>query len=236
MQSRDYTRAMKDLPQKRTIRSYVLRQGRMTVAQSRAIEHLLPEYGLDISQTFDWQAIYGNQNPVVIEVGFGMGDSLVQMAATNPATNYLGIEVHGPGVGACLDMMQKQDLTNLRVTQHDAVEVLDRCVPNQSVAGFQIFFPDPWHKKRHHKRRLIQPNLIAKLVTKLEKNGFVHLATDWQNYAEQMMDVLSANANLVNTAGDYGYADGRKLRPGTKFEARGKRLGHGVWDLLFRLK
>lgn len=228
----DYTRAMNSPKQHRTIRSFVLRQGRMTPAQTRAIDTLLPVYGLDPKATFNYQEIFKNDLPVVIEIGFGMGDSLVAMATANPNINYIGIEVHGPGVGTCLDMIAKAEITNLRIVQHDAVEVLNYCIADQSLAGVQIFFPDPWHKKRHHKRRLIQPEFVQRLVTKLATKGFIHLATDWQHYAEQMLVVLNSNDDLINQA-DHDYVDGTALRPNTKFEARGQRLGHGVWDLCF---
>ncbi|MDF1655087.1 MAG: tRNA (guanosine(46)-N7)-methyltransferase TrmB [Coxiellaceae bacterium] len=227
---------MKQDHPKRTIRSYVLRQGRMTISQSQALKNLWPQYGIELSsELLDFESLFGNTNPVTIEVGFGMGDSLVQMAAEYPDRNFLGIEVHGPGVGALLAGVQKQGLTNLRVIQDDAVKVLQQMIPPHSVSCFQIFFPDPWHKKRHHKRRLIQPEFVAVLVSKLADGGLIHCATDWQAYAEQMMQVLSANERLQNTCGDQRYVENQQLRPSTKFEKRGERLGHGVWDLLFVL-
>ncbi|MDF1759119.1 MAG: tRNA (guanosine(46)-N7)-methyltransferase TrmB [Coxiellaceae bacterium] len=219
---------------KRTIRSYVLRQGRMTISQSQALKNLWPQYGIELTdRILDFVSLFGNDNPVTIEIGFGMGDTLVAMAAQYPERNFLGIEVHGPGVGALLAGVEKHGLTNLRVIQDDAVKVLQQMVSDHSVACFQIFFPDPWHKKRHHKRRLIQPEFVAMLVTKLTKGGVIHCATDWQDYAEQMMRVLSGNQILHNTCGDGKYVENQQLRPSTKFEKRGERLGHGVWDLLF---
>ncbi|MDF1796273.1 MAG: tRNA (guanosine(46)-N7)-methyltransferase TrmB [Coxiellaceae bacterium] len=219
---------------KRTIRSYVLRQGRMTISQSQALKNLWPLYGIKLSdELLNFAELFGNAKPVTIEIGFGMGDSLVAMAAEYPERNFLGIEVHGPGVGALLAGVEKQGLTNLRVIQDDAVKVLQQMIPSCSLSCFQIFFPDPWHKKRHHKRRLIQSEFVDLLVTKLLDEGVIHCATDWQDYAEQMMRVLSANASLSNTCGDQQYVDNQQLRPSTKFEKRGERLGHGVWDLLF---
>ena len=225
---------MKSEYPKRTIRSFVLRQGRMTTSQAQALDKLWPQYGLEITdQLIDFTDLFGNANPVTIEIGFGMGDSLVRMAEQHPERNFLGIEVHGPGVGALLAGVDKLGLTNLRVIQDDAVKVLEQMIGNGSVACFQIFFPDPWHKKRHHKRRLIQPAFVNRLISKLASNGQIHCATDWQPYAEQMMQVLSDSAALQNTCGDQCYVENQQLRPSTKFEKRGERLGHGVWDLLF---
>ena len=219
---------------KRTIKSFVLRQGRMTASQHKAREQLWPHFGIELSDTvLDFQQVFGNSNPVTIEIGFGMGESLVAMAKQYPERNFLGIEVHGPGVGALLAGIEKQGVTNLRVIQDDAVEVLARMVVDNSVSCFQIFFPDPWHKRNHHKRRLVQTVFIDKLIGKLVAGGVIHCATDWQPYAEHMMKVLTSNTQLVNTQGNQAYVEDQQLRPSTKFEQRGIRLGHGVWDLLF---
>ncbi len=220
---------------KRTIRSFVLRQGRMTVAQQQAMDTQWPVYGINYTPNaqLDFSQLFGNDHPVTVEIGFGMGESLLDMAQSYPERNFIGIEVHGPGVGCLLAGIGKGELTNLRVIQHDAVEVLEHMIADGSLERFQIFFPDPWHKTRHHKRRLIQPEFVARLVSKLQPAGFIHCATDWQPYAKHMMVVLSAEAQLQNTQGDQAYVEDQQLRPGTKFEQRGIRLGHGVWDLLF---
>jgi tRNA (guanine-N7-)-methyltransferase len=180
----------------------------------------------------DLAATFGRTAPCVLEIGFGMGQATAQIAAALPGTDFIGIEVHPPGVGGLLKLIGEQQLTNLRLIRHDAVEVLDEMIAPASLAGVHIFFPDPWHKKRHHKRRLIQPAFVSALVTKLAPGGRLHCATDWQPYAEQMLEVLSAEPALVNCAGS-GYAPRPDYRPLTKFEARGLQLGHGVWDLVF---
>jgi tRNA (guanine-N7-)-methyltransferase len=227
---------MNDLQKRRPIRSYVLRQGRMTVAQTRALDELLPVYGPKLSGLLDYPALFKREAPVVLEIGFGMGGSLIEMAKAQPDNDFIGIEVHAPGVGSCLDGLEKAALTNLRVIHHDAMDVLEQHISNGSLDRVQIFFPDPWHKKKHNKRRLIQPKFLDLLISKLKPSGVIHLATDWEHYALQMMDVLSNDSRLVNQQGAQQYADGKKLRAHTKFEARGERLGHGVWDLLFALK
>lgn len=178
--------------------------------------------------------MFGRDAPRVLEIGFGMGQSLVAMAAAAPATDFIGIEVHRPGVGKLLHSMAEQGVENIRIYCHDAVEVLRDCIPPASLDTIQIFFPDPWHKKRHHKRRLIQPAFAERLAAHLKPGGILHLATDWENYAEQMLEVLSATPGLENTAGAGDYSPRPESRPLTKFEARGERLGHGVRDLLFR--
>lgn len=220
---------------KRTIRSFVLRQGRMTVAQQQAMDTQWPHYGIDFTpEVLDFSQLFANENPVTVEIGFGMGESLLDMAEQYSNRNFLGIEVHGPGVGALLAGIEKRGLSNLRVIRHDAVEVLSTMIADGCVERFQIFFPDPWHKKRHHKRRLIQSDFVKHLVTKLQPHGYIHCATDWQPYAEYMMSVLSAEQGLSNCWSDGRYVDNQDLRPSTKFEKRGERLGHGVWDLLFQ--
>lgn len=224
-----------DAGQRRAIRSFVLRHGRMTDAQQRGLEHGWPRFGLEHRDgLLDYHQVFGREAPRVFEIGFGMGQSLVEMAAASPGTDFIGVEVHRPGVGKLLHLMEERGVENIRVYCHDAVEVLRDCIPPASLDTIQIFFPDPWHKKRHHKRRLIQPAFTAVLVTYLKPGGILHLATDWENYAEQMLDVLSATPGLENTAGAGEYAPRPDHRPLTKFEARGERLGHGVWDLLFR--
>ena len=225
---------MTDPDKRRPIRSYVLRTGRMTPAQQRAHEENWQRWGLAYSKhLLDIDQAFGRGGPRVLEIGFGMGQSLVAMAAADPDTNFIGIEVHRPGVGKLLHAMAEQGVSNIRVYCHDAVEVLRDCIPEASLDAVQIFFPDPWHKKRHHKRRLIQPPFVDHLVTRLKPGGVLHLATDWENYAEQMMAVLSATRGLSNTCQPGCFAPRPEHRPLTKFERRGERLGHGVWDLVF---
>jgi tRNA (guanine-N7-)-methyltransferase len=219
--------------QRRAIRSYVLRAGRMGTGQMRALEELGPRYIIPyVSQVLDLDVAFGRQAPKVLEIGFGMGTATATIAQAHPETDYLGVEVHPPGVGALLKRIGELDLSNLLIIQHDAVEVLEHMLPDTGLDGVHIFFPDPWHKKRHHKRRLIQPDFVAQLANKLKSSGYLHLATDWADYARQMLDVLSANLDLVNTAD--GYAPRPEYRPLTKFEKRGVRMGHAVWDLIFR--
>lgn len=217
----------------RPIRSFVLRQGRMSNAQTRALETLLPRWGIPYRETLlDLDTAFGRNAPKILEIGFGMGDSTAAIAAAHPQNDHLGIEVHGPGVGSLLNQIEALGLTNLRVIQHDAVEVLKHMIAPASLDGVHIFFPDPWHKKKHHKRRLIQPELVALLCEKLKGGGYLHAATDWQEYAEHILAVLSAEPRLANTAA--GYAPKPDYRPLTKFEQRGIKLGHGVWDIVFR--
>lgn len=216
----------------RPIRSYVLRQGRMSPAQQRAHEQLMPRFGCPYAErVLDLSALFGRTAPTVLEIGFGMGDTTAEIAAAHPEQNYLGIEVHAPGVGSLLKQVDAHGLLNVRVIQHDAVEVLTHMVPPASLDGVHIFFPDPWPKKRHHKRRLVQPPLIALLASRVKPGGYVHCATDWEEYAQQMLEVLGAEPALLNTAA--GFAPRPAYRPLTKFEQRGIRLGHGVWDVIF---
>ena len=218
----------------RPIRSYVLRTGRMTPGQERAFQDHWQSWGLEYSKnSLDPAAAFGRQGPLVLEIGFGMGDSLVEMAAAAPDSNFIGIEVHRPGVGRLLHSMAAREVGNIRVYCHDAVEVLRDCIAEHSLDTVQIFFPDPWHKKRHHKRRLIQPPFIDLLVSRLKPGGTLHLATDWENYAEQMMEVLTNSEWLANSEPVGCFAPRPEHRPLTKFERRGERLGHGVWDLVF---
>ena len=214
------------------MRSFVLRAGRMGSGQVRALQTLGPQFLLPYAPALvDWDAQFGRQAPRVLEIGFGMGQATALIAAARPDVDFIGVEVHQPGVGALLREIGLQDLRNLRLVQHDAVDVLQQMVAPASLAGLHIYFPDPWHKKRHNKRRLIQPAFVAKLVRTLASGAYLHCATDWQPYAEQMLEVLSAEPALVNTAA--GYAPKPDWRPLTKFEQRGLQLGHGVWDLLF---
>ncbi|MFZ5502376.1 MAG: tRNA (guanosine(46)-N7)-methyltransferase TrmB [Pseudomonadota bacterium] len=228
---------MTDTPDitKRHIRSYVLRQGRVTVAQQRAVDTLAPRFGIPYAAApLDLGTAFGRTAPKILEIGFGMGDSTATIAQTHPENDYLCLEVHTPGVGNLYKLIDERQLTNIRVIQHDAVEVLRDMTADASLDGVHIFFPDPWHKARHNKRRLIQTPFIAKLMGKLKQGGYIHVATDWQDYAEQVLRVLSDEPLLENTAADY--APRPDYRPLTKFEKRGINLGHGVWDLIFRKK
>ncbi len=223
------------LPPQRPIRSYVLRQGRLSGAQARAHQELLPRYGINFSdQVLDLEAAFHRKAPKILEIGFGMGETTATIAAAHPENDYLGIEVHTPGVGSLLKQIGERGLTNLRLIQHDAVEVLRHMIAPGALDGVHLFFPDPWPKKRHHKRRLVQPDFVALLASRLGRGGYVHMATDWQDYAEQMLAVLSAESMLENTAA--GYAPRPDYRPQTKFETRGLKLGHGVWDIVFKRK
>ncbi|AQR64204.1 tRNA (guanosine(46)-N7)-methyltransferase TrmB [Aquaspirillum sp. LM1] len=216
----------------RPIRSFVLRQGYMSKGQQRAYDSLLPQLGLSYQpEAQDLDAAFGRCAPKVVEIGFGMGGATADIAQARPDTDYLGIEVHGPGVGSLLKLVDERQLSNVRVIQHDAVEVFTHMLAPASLDGVHVFFPDPWHKKRHNKRRLIQPPFVALLASRIKPGGYLHLATDWEDYAIQMLEVLSQEPSLENTAD--GYAPRPDYRPLTKFEQRGLRLGHGVWDLVF---
>ncbi|MDY7576253.1 tRNA (guanosine(46)-N7)-methyltransferase TrmB [Actimicrobium sp. CCI2.3] len=219
-------------PTEHRIRSFVTRAGRLSTAQARAIETLGPQFcipyekaPLDLAQTF------GRAAPVIFEIGFGMGETSAKIAALMPEKNFVGVEVHTPGVGSLLKLIGEQELTNLRLIQHDAVEVLTHMIAPLSLAGAHVFFPDPWHKARHNKRRLLQSPLVALLASRIAPGGYLHCATDWQEYAEQMLEVLGTEPTLANTSD--GYASRPDYRPVTKFENRGLKLGHGVWDLVF---
>ena len=217
----------------RHIRSYVLRQGRVSPAQQRAVETLLPRFGIPYAaQPLDLDKTLGRAAPKILEIGFGMGDSTATIALAHPENDYLALEVHTPGVGNLLKLIDAQQISNIRIIQHDAVEVLRDMIGDATLDGVHIFFPDPWHKARHNKRRLIQAPFVAQLVQKLKPGGYLHVATDWQDYAEQVLRVLSEEPLLENTAADY--APRPAYRPLTKFEKRGINLGHGVWDLVFR--
>jgi tRNA (guanine-N7-)-methyltransferase len=232
-----------DVPYPQKIRSFVRRAGRITGGQTRAFEDLGPRYLVPYRETpLDLAGMFplteGAPKPVVLEIGFGMGEATAAIAALLPATNFLCCEVHEPGVGALLKRIGEQSLSNIRIIAHDAVEVIDHMLPLQSLDGVHIFFPDPWHKKRHNKRRLIQQPLIAKLAARLKPGGYLHCATDWQPYAEQILEVLRAEPLLQNTVDASspggGYAPKPDYRPLTKFENRGIKLGHGVWDVVFK--
>ena len=217
---------------KRHIRSFVLRQGRVSPAQQRAVDTLMPRFGIAYTaQPLDLNLAFGRSAPKILEIGFGMGDSTATIALAHSENDYLTLEVHTPGVGNLLKLIDTQQIKNIRIVQHDAVEVLRDMIGDATLDGVHIFFPDPWHKARHNKRRLIQSPFIAKLVQKIQPGGYIHVATDWQDYAEQVLAVLSAEPLLENTATDY--APRPDYRPLTKFEQRGIRLGHGVWDLVF---
>ena len=214
------------------IKSFVKRAGRMGSGQQRALEELGPRYVVPFTQALpDWPSHFGRAAPTVLEIGFGMGGATAAIAAARSDTNFIGVEVHEPGVGALLKLIDEKALTNLRIVQHDAVEVLRHMVAPKFLAGVHIYFPDPWHKKRHHKRRLIQPEFVRQLINHVAPGGYLHCATDWEPYAQQMLEVLSAEPALRNTC--EGYAPRPEWRPLTKFEHRGMKLGHGVWDLVF---
>ena len=223
----------------RGIRSYVLRAGRLTHAQERALTELWPRFGIPAATRdtgpLDLDALFGRKAPRILEIGIGNGAALLSMAARDPDRDWLGAEVHAPGVGHCLLEIERLGLGNVRLFMEDAVGVLRDRLPDHSLAGLHLFFPDPWHKKRHNKRRLVQPAFVARLATRLVPGGYLHCATDWQPYAEQMLEVLGAEPLLANTSADAGGCVPRPdRRPLTKFEQRGLKLGHGVWDLVFR--
>jgi tRNA (guanine-N7-)-methyltransferase len=215
------------------IRSYVLRQGRFSRGQQRAYAELLPRFGLPYGAApLDWRAAFGREAPVVAEIGFGMGETTARIAAAHPDRNFLAIEVHTPGVGSLLKQLEEHGLENVRIVQHDAVEVLRDMVPAGSLTAIHLFFPDPWPKKRHHKRRLVQAPFAALAASRLLPGGLLHVATDWEEYAQHVLQVFSATPGLANTAADF--APRPETRPHTKFERRGLGLGHGVWDIVFR--
>lgn len=223
----------------RPIRSFVLRQGRVSNAQRRAHETLMPLYGVAFTgrppaSLLDLETIFGRIAPRFLEIGFGMGETTAVIAEAHPQNDYLAVEVHTPGVGSLLKQIEELGLTNIRIVQHDVVEVLQHALPPECLDGVHIFFPDPWPKARHHKRRLIQPEFVALLCRHLKPGGYIHAATDWKEYADQILQVLRSEPRLANTVVDY--ASRPEYRPLTKFEQRGLRLGHGVWDLIFRKK
>ncbi len=221
----------------RAVRSFVRREGRLTEAQLRALEQLQERWGITFSdQPLDYAAAFGRDAPTVLEIGFGNGESLAAMAAAAPGTNFIGVEVHRPGVGRLLNLVEEQGLQNVRVICHDAVEVLQQQISDHSLAGLQLYFPDPWPKKRHHKRRIVQPAWVQLVARKLRPGGLLHMATDWEDYALHMLEVMEASTAFENTAGAGRFSPHQGNRPETKFERRGRRKGHGVWDLIYRCR
>ncbi len=219
----------------RQIKSYVRREGRLTAGQQRTLEKLWPIFGIDYAEhPLDLDACFGRDAQKVLEIGFGNGDSLHQMAQAHPEIDYLGIEVHRPGVGHLLHLVEQSGATNLRIMCHDAVEILRHQIMDASLDRIQLFFPDPWHKKKHHKRRIVQAEFAGLVACKLKPGGIFHLATDWENYAEHMLTVLNPHPFFRNLSISNDYVPRPKERPVTKFETRGRRLGHDVWDMLFQ--
>lgn len=224
---------MRVTERQRRIRSFVLGRGRMTRGQRRAYDMLLPQFGIPFSgRVLDFESAFGRRAPVILEIGFGMGEATAEMAQRHPEINYLGVEVYAPGVGHLLRLIRERNLTNIRIIHHDAVEVLEQMIPERSLAGIHIFFPDPWPKRRHHKRRLIQPPFIRLAAGKLEIGGYIHVATDWPDYAQQILNVLTEESRLENVA--EGFASRPPWRPLTKFERRGLAEAHRVWDIIFK--
>ena len=220
-------------PPHRPIRSFVLRQGRLSPAQARALDALLPRFGVDYApNALDFERTFGRRAPVVLEIGFGMGETTAAIAQTHPQVDFLGVEVHAPGVGALLREVEARALTNVRIVRHDAVEVVAQMIPPDSLAGVHVYFPDPWPKKRHHKRRLLRPAFVRALAERLAPGGYLHAATDWEEYAQEILATFAAEPLLANTAD--GFAPRPPWRPQTKFEVRGAKLGHGSWDILYR--
>lgn len=234
MDELDQNLTIEEAPYQRRIRSFVLRQGRLTKGQERALQTAWPRFGIEYTpQPLDLnQAFARSESKKILEIGFGMGDATAKIAHTLPDCDFLAVEVHTPGVGSLLKLMQEGDIQNIRIIQHDAVEVLQHMLADGALDGVHIFFPDPWHKKRHHKRRLIQAEFVNLLCSKLKAGAYIHVATDWQEYAEWVLEVLRAELQLQNTAAEY--AEKPSYRPLTKFENRGLKLGHGVWDLVFK--
>lgn len=224
-----------ELKKLRKIKSFVKREGRMSERQKAALKAHWPLMGLEHKNgLINLEAVFANQNPVTLEIGFGMGRSLVEQAVANPDRNFIGIEVHTPGVGACLAQAYDEGIANLRVYEHDAVEVLSDCIKDASIDTVQLFFPDPWHKTKHHKRRIVQAEFVQGLRKKLKLGGCFHMATDWEHYAQHMLAVMNDAEGFANTSTTNDYVPRPDWRPLTKFEQRGHRLGHGVWDLIFK--
>ncbi|MDH5393232.1 MAG: tRNA (guanosine(46)-N7)-methyltransferase TrmB [Gammaproteobacteria bacterium] len=224
---------MSDIIQ-RTVKSFILRQGRLTQGQQRALDQQWPVFGIDYEEKLlDFKTLFGNDQPVVLEIGFGNGDSLAQMAIESPDQNFIGIEVHRPGVGHLLHLSLKHGIKNLRVMNHDAIDILQNQIPANSLSRVQLYFPDPWHKTKHNKRRIVQTEFLDRLAVLLQKDGQIHFATDWKDYARHMMKTLEKHAAFSNNAGSQQFSPKPDYRPVTKFERRGQRLGHGVWDLIF---
>lgn len=222
---------------RRTIKSFILRQGRLTHGQQRALDEQWPVFGIDYEdKPIDFADLFGNNNPVILEIGFGNGESLLQMAAENPEQNFVGIEVHRPGVGHLLHLIHEQGIKNLRVMNYDAIDILLNQVAEHSLSRVQLYFPDPWHKKKHNKRRIVQASFLDMLAKLLKSDGQIHFATDWEHYAHHMMLTLENHPLFSNNAAKNEFSPKPTYRPTTKFERRGQRLGHGVWDLLFSVQ
>lgn len=218
----------------RNIRSFIRRQGRITQGQQFALDNFWDKYCLAPDMALDTIQVFGRNAPLCVEIGFGNGDCLAKLAAANPDKDYIGIEVHRPGVGHLIMQLEEHKLTNVRIYCHDAIDILTNNLADDSLSAVHLFFPDPWPKKRHHKRRIVQNSFIALLAKKLKPSGYFHAATDWENYAQSMLEVLSEDERFTNTSLDNTYCERPTYRPLTKFELRGLRLGHGVWDLIFR--
>jgi len=221
----------------RTIKSFIKREGRLTPGQQRALESLWPQFGIDFSeQEIDFEKTFGRTAETVLEIGFGNGESLWKMAQADADRNYIGIEVHRPGVGHLLQLIEQSGINNLRIISHDAVDVINYQIAENSLHKAQLFFPDPWHKKKHHKRRIVQDEFVNMLAQKINSDGVFHLATDWEHYAEHMLEVMNRNQSFINLADDNTFVPKPDYRPTTKFEIRGQKLGHGVWDRLYKKK
>jgi tRNA (guanine-N7-)-methyltransferase len=216
------------------IRSFIRRQGRITQGQQLALDNHWDRYCLDPNIDYDLNQVFGRVAPLIVEIGFGSGDSLAKMAVANPDKDYIGIEVHKPGVGHLMLVLDQQSLSNVRIYCHDAIDIIEHKIADNSLDGVHLFFPDPWPKNKHHKRRIVRASFVDLLARKLKPGGYFHAATDWQNYAENMLEMLSQGAGLSNTSGSNDYCERPEYRPLTRFEQRGMRLGHGVRDLIFR--
>lgn len=216
------------------IRSFIRRQGRATAGQQNSLDNNWDTYCLDPEKNYDFSNIFEQDAPLIVEIGFGNGSSLADMAEENPDLNYLGIEVHRPGVGHLMLLLEQKGLKNVRIYHHDAIEILEQKIPDNFLAGVHLFFPDPWQKRRHHKRRIVRPSFTALLNKKLKSGGYFHAATDWEHYAKDMLSTLTAASGIKNTSKENDFCERPGYRPLTKFESRGLRLGHGVWDLIFK--
>jgi len=216
------------------ILSFARRQGRATAGQQKAIDTIWDKYCLNPTKAYDFTQVFERESPLIVEIGFGNGSSLAAMAQENPNLNYLGIEVHRPGVAHLMLLLEEKGISNVKIYHHDAIEVLEQKIPDHFIQGVHLFFPDPWHKRKHHKRRIVRPSFIDLLNKKLAVNGYFHAATDWEHYANEMLKTLAASGKLVNTGNNSGFCERPEYRPLTKFENRGIRLGHGVWDLIFK--
>lgn len=215
------------------IKSFIRRQGRATAGQRLALENLGDHYCLSLDQDYDLDAVFGRCAPLIVEIGFGNGSSLADTAAANPQFDYIGIEVHRPGVGHLMMLLDERQINNVRIFNHDAIEILEQKIADASLAGVHLFFPDPWHKRRHHKRRIVRPSFLVLLKQKLAQGGYFHAATDWEDYAHEMLALMTADTELENASPSGDYCPRPDYRPLTKFENRGLKLGHGVWDLIF---